>query len=27
MAGLVAVLVYLVDVRPRLIDVQRGSKS
>jgi Protein of unknown function (DUF2516) len=26
-AGLVAVLVYLVDVRPRLIDVQRGSKS
>jgi hypothetical protein len=24
-AGLVAVLVYLVDVRPRLIDVQRGS--
>lgn len=25
-AGLVAVLVYVVDVRPRLIDVQRGSR-
>lgn len=24
-AGLVAVLVYLVDVRPRLIEVQRGK--
>ncbi|MDQ0377773.1 DUF2516 family protein [Amycolatopsis thermophila] len=26
-AGLVAVLVYLVDVRPRLIEVQRGGKN
>ena len=25
-AGLVAVLVYIVDVRPRLIEVQRGNK-
>ncbi|TCO65185.1 DUF2516 family protein [Actinocrispum wychmicini] len=25
-AGLVAVLVYLVDVRPRLIEVQRGNR-
>jgi hypothetical protein len=24
-AGLVAILVYLVDVRPKVIDVQRGS--
>lgn len=24
-AGLVAILVYLVDVRPKLIEVQRGS--
>ncbi|NIH82921.1 MULTISPECIES: DUF2516 family protein [Amycolatopsis] len=27
LAGLVAVLVYLVDVRPRLIEVQRGGKN
>ncbi|MEU4802320.1 DUF2516 family protein [Actinosynnema sp. NPDC023587] len=26
LAGLVAVLVYLVDVRPRLIEVQRGPR-
>lgn len=26
-AGLVAVLVYLVDVRPKLIEVQRGGRS
>ena len=26
MAGLVAALVYIVDVRPKLIDVQRGNK-
>lgn len=26
-AGLVAVLVYLVDVRPRLIEVQRGGSK
>jgi hypothetical protein len=26
MAGLVAALVYIVDVRPRLIEVQRGNK-
>lgn len=26
MIGLVAVLVYLVDVRPRLIEVQRGPR-
>jgi len=26
MAGLVAALVYIVDVRPRLIEVQRGQK-
>lgn len=25
-AGLVAVLVYLVDVRPKLIEVQRGNR-
>jgi hypothetical protein len=25
-AGLVAALVYIVDVRPRLIEVQRGQK-
>jgi hypothetical protein len=25
-AGLVAVLVYMVDVRPRLIEVQRGPR-
>ncbi len=25
-AGLVAVLVYIVDVRPRLIEVQRGNR-
>jgi hypothetical protein len=25
-AGLVAVLVYIVDVRPRLIEVQRGGQ-
>jgi hypothetical protein len=25
-AGLVAVLVYIVDVRPRLIEVQRGQR-
>lgn len=25
-AGLVAVLVYIVDVRPRLIEVQRGKR-
>lgn len=25
-AGLVAILVYLVDVRPKLIEVQRGSQ-
>ncbi|UQS22157.1 DUF2516 family protein [Amycolatopsis thermalba] len=27
LAGIVAVLVYLVDVRPRLIEVQRGGKN
>ncbi|WP_158886596.1 DUF2516 family protein [Amycolatopsis anabasis] len=27
LAALVAVLVYLVDVRPKLIEVQRGGKS
>lgn len=27
MAGLVAVLVYLVDVRPKLIEVQRGGRN
>lgn len=26
MAGLVAVLVYIVDVRPKLIEVQRGNR-
>ncbi|MCP3799046.1 DUF2516 family protein [Allokutzneria sp. A3M-2-11 16] len=26
MAGLVAVLVYIVDVRPRLVEVQRGPR-
>ena len=26
MAGLVASLVYIVDVRPKLIEVQRGNK-
>ncbi len=26
LAGLVAVLVYMVDVRPRLIEVQRGPR-
>ncbi|WP_281391552.1 DUF2516 family protein [Saccharothrix tamanrassetensis] len=26
LAGLVAVLVYVVDVRPRLIEVQRGPR-
>lgn len=26
MAGLVAALVYIVDVRPKLIEVQRGNK-
>jgi predicted MFS family arabinose efflux permease len=26
MAGLVAALVYIVDVRPKLIEVQRGQK-
>lgn len=26
MAGLVAALVYIVDVRPRLIEVQRGQR-
>jgi Protein of unknown function (DUF2516) len=26
MAGLVAVLVYIVDVRPKLIEVQRGQR-
>lgn len=26
-AGLVAVLVYLVDVRPKLIEVQRGGRN
>ncbi|GAA0227746.1 DUF2516 family protein [Saccharothrix sp. NPDC042600] len=26
LAGLVAVIVYLVDVRPRLIEVQRGPR-
>ncbi|MGH3450057.1 MAG: DUF2516 family protein [Haloechinothrix sp.] len=26
-AGLVAVLVYIVDVRPKLIEVQRGGQS
>ncbi|MGH3630970.1 MAG: DUF2516 family protein [Sciscionella sp.] len=26
-AGLVAVLVYLVDVRPKVVEVQRGSQS
>ncbi|WP_281275498.1 DUF2516 family protein [Saccharothrix australiensis] len=26
LAGLVAVMVYLVDVRPRLIEVQRGPR-
>ena len=25
-AGLVAVLVYIVDVRPKLIEVQRGPR-
>lgn len=25
-AGLVAALVYIVDIRPRLIEVQRGQK-
>jgi uncharacterized protein DUF2516 len=27
MAGLVAALVYIVDVRPKLIDVQRGGNK
>ncbi|WP_370946239.1 DUF2516 family protein [Amycolatopsis sp. cg5] len=27
LAGLVAVLVYLVDVRPKLIEVQRGGRN
>ena len=27
LAGCVAVLVYLVDVRPKLIEVQRGGRS
>ena len=27
LAGIVAVLVYLVDVRPKLIEIQRGGKS
>lgn len=27
LAGIVAVLVYLVDVRPKLIEVQRGGKN
>lgn len=27
LAGIVAVLVYLVDVRPKLIEVQRGGRS
>ncbi|OZM70178.1 hypothetical protein CFN78_26795 [Amycolatopsis antarctica] len=27
LAALVAVLVYLVDVRPKLIEVQRGGRS
>lgn len=27
LAGIVAVLVYIVDVRPKLIEVQRGGKS
>lgn len=27
LAGLVAVLVYIVDVRPKLIEVQRGGSS
>ncbi|WP_394622177.1 DUF2516 family protein [Lentzea sp. JNUCC 0626] len=26
LAGLIAVLVYMVDVRPRLIEVQRGPR-
>lgn len=26
-AGLVAILVYIVDVRPKLIDVQRGGQK
>ncbi|HEX8868769.1 MAG TPA: DUF2516 family protein, partial [Lentzea sp.] len=26
LAGLVAVLVYMVDVRPKLIEVQRGPR-
>jgi hypothetical protein len=26
LAGLVAALVYIVDVRPRLIEVQRGNR-
>lgn len=26
-AGLVAVLVYLVDVRPKLIEVQKGGRN
>jgi hypothetical protein len=26
-AGLVAVLVYIVDVRPKLIEVQRGGQK
>ncbi|GAB3495423.1 DUF2516 family protein [Amycolatopsis cihanbeyliensis] len=27
LAGLIAALVYLVDVRPKLIEVQRGGQS
>ncbi|HKS48410.1 MAG TPA: DUF2516 family protein [Amycolatopsis sp.] len=27
LAGIVAVLVYIVDVRPKLIEVQRGGKN
>lgn len=27
LAGMVAALVYIVDVRPRLIEVQRGGQS
>lgn len=27
LAGLVAVLVYIVDVRPKLIEVQRGNRN
>lgn len=27
LAGLIAVLVYIVDVRPKLIEVQRGGRS